>query len=122
MPIKTEDWDEEQEIGIFFLLRYSFTEKYPEELPKLEIDDAVNLDENDLRGPLQDLLNEEMENNRGMVMGFAVISAATEWIGDKWDEIRKEAEERKRREKELEEEAEKVSPLIFRPNFLIFDV
>merc|ERR1719378_1379491 len=48
-----------------------------------------------------------MEENLGMVMGFTVISAATEWIGDKWDALRKEEEERIKKQKDIEEEAEK---------------
>jgi len=109
MPIKTEDYSEDEEEGVFFLLKMSLTAKYPEELPVLEIVDesAVNLDENDLRAPLMDHLKEQMEENLGMVMGFTVISAATEWIGDKWDSIRKEEEEKAKRIKEAEEEAEK---------------
>jgi len=108
MPIKTEDYDDEDsEAGIYFLLKFSFTPKYPEELPLLEIEDEVNLDENELRQPLMDHLKEQMEENLGMVMGFTIISAATEWIGDKWDAIRTEEEERVKRQKEIEEEAEK---------------
>ena len=49
-----------------------------------------------------------MEENIGMVMGFTIISAALEWIGNKWESIQKDKEERQQRKKELEEEEEKV--------------
>jgi len=107
MPIKTEDFDEDGEDGVFFLLKFSFTPKYPEELPILEIDEEINLDDHELRAPLMDHLKEQMEENLGMVMGFTVISAATEWIGDRWDAIKAAEEERIKKQKDIEEEAEK---------------
>ena len=51
-----------------------------------------------------------MEENIGMVMGFTVISAAVEWLGNAWQKIQSDAEECKRRKKEQEEEEEKVIP------------
>ena len=50
----------------------------------------------------------QMEENVGMVMGFTVISAGLEWLGNKWDFLQHEEEERIKRKKELEEEEEKV--------------
>ena len=49
-----------------------------------------------------------MVENIGMVMGFTVISAGLEWLGNKWDSLQQEEEERIKRKKELEEEEEKV--------------
>ena len=72
-------------------------------------DEEVNkLDEHDLRAPLIQHLNETAEENLGMVMGFTIISAATEWLTDKWEAIRQQQADEKERIKQLEEEAEKV--------------
>ena len=49
-----------------------------------------------------------------MVMGFTIFSAALEWMGGRWETIQKEAEERKQRQKELDEEEEKVDLSIVR--------
>ena len=54
-----------------------------------------------------------MEENIGMVMGFTVISAGLEWLGNKWDSLQQEEEERIKKQKELDEEAEKVRHIAF---------
>ena len=54
-----------------------------------------------------------MEENIGMVMGFTVISAGLEWLGNKWDSLQQEEEERIKKQKELDEEAEKVRHITF---------
>jgi len=48
-----------------------------------------------------------MEENIGMVMGFTIISAALEWLGNKWEEIQEEEKELAEKIKQEEEEAEK---------------
>ena len=107
MPIKTEDYDEEDEAGLYVLIKITYTPKYPEELPILELEDCVNIDEYDLRDELTAHLTQQMEENMGMVMGFTIFSAALEWMGNRWETIQTEAEERKKRQKEQEEEEEK---------------
>ena len=49
-----------------------------------------------------------MEESIGMVMGFTIISAALEWLCTKWETIQKDEEERQKRQKDLEDEEEKV--------------
>ena len=53
-------------------------------------------------------LNETAEENLGMLMGFTVISAASEWLTDRWEAIKREQDEIKERIKQEQEEAEKV--------------
>ena len=60
MPIKTDGFEEENEDGLFILLKVTYTEKYPEELPLLELEECVNIDEYDLRSALMDHLTEQV--------------------------------------------------------------
>jgi len=129
MPVKTEGGLDSGENNdcIRVFLKMTLTPKYPEEVPLIEIldqdpeddssgrndddsddDEEVNkLDEHDLRDPLIEHLKETAEENLGMVMGFTIISAATEWLTDKWEAIRQQQADEKERIKQLEEEAEK---------------
>ena len=127
MPVKTGvDGGTEDEDGPVIYLKMTLTPKYPEEVPVLEVldsdpdadvddntsddgDEVVSLiDEYGLREPLMEHLNETAEENLGMVMGFTVISAASEWLTDRWEAIKREQDEIKERIKQEQEEAEKV--------------
>jgi len=126
MPVKTGvDGVTEDEDGPVIYLKMTLTPKYPEEVPVLEVldadpdadvddntsddgDEVVSLiDEHGLREPLMEHLNETAEENLGMVMGFTVISAASEWLTDRWEAIKREQDEIKERIKQEQEEAEK---------------
>jgi len=131
MPVKTDSsggFGEPTDDDLLIYLKMSLTAKYPEEAPLLEIldqdpddhgprrgdddsdseDDGPNpLDEHGLRGPLLEHLQETAEENLGMVMGFTLISAAAEWLTDKWDAIRNEQQEEKERIKRIAEEEER---------------
>ena len=60
MPIKTEGFEEDSEDGLFILLKVTYTAKYPEELPLLELEECVNIDEYDLRSHLMEHLTEQV--------------------------------------------------------------
>lgn len=107
IPVKSDNYDEDEENGLFAVIKISYTPEYPEQLPILELEDCVNIDEYHLRNELLEHLTQQMEENLGMVMGFTVISAALEWLGSTWDTLQLEEEERLKRKKELEEEEEK---------------
>ena len=48
MPVKTEDYDpDDEDKGIFVLLKFTLTPKYPEELPDLEAGDESDQEEGD---------------------------------------------------------------------------
>ena len=62
MPIKSENYEEDSDDGLYTLLKISYTPKYPEELPILELEDCVNIDEYDLRNDLLQHLIEQVGN------------------------------------------------------------
>ncbi|TRY76300.1 hypothetical protein TCAL_07319 [Tigriopus californicus] len=109
MPIKTDEYDPDvDESGLFVLLKFSFTPKYPEEAPKIEIEeqsDNLSLDGTDTKFLAH--LNEQVEENLGMIMVFTIISAAIEWLGSTWEELKATKEERLKRQKEADEEVER---------------
>ena len=47
------------------------------------------------------------EENLGMAMVFTIVSAGIEWLGETNDRLKREAEEERRKLKELEEEEER---------------
>lgn len=59
MPVKTEDYDEDAGTGVYVKVKVGYTPKYPEEAPTLDLEDAVNLDENGMREELLAHLDEQ---------------------------------------------------------------
>ena len=59
MPVKTDDYDPDSDApsGLFVLLRITHTPKYPDEIPKLEVEESDNMTEDDLE-EFQTHLNE----------------------------------------------------------------
>lgn len=108
IPVKTEDYqpDEDDEEGLFVLLRFTLTPTYPAEAPLLEVEDSQNIEEEHLE-ELQEHLKGQIEENLGMPMVFTIVSAAIEWLGEKNESLKREAEEAARRKKEADEEEER---------------
>lgn len=65
-----------------------YTEKYPEELPIINIDKYKNLPDEQV-SCLKKQLYEEAEKSIGTVMVYTLITAAQEWINDYEDNIKK---------------------------------
>ncbi|XP_048348325.1 RWD domain-containing protein 1 [Sphaerodactylus townsendi] len=87
-------------------LKFTYTEKYPDEIPLYELLSQENLENNDVTKILK-LLQEQAEENLGMVMIFTLVSAVQEKLNEMVDQIKTRIEEEKR-QKEIEaEEAEK---------------
>jgi hypothetical protein len=57
------------------------------------------------------------KENLGMVMVFTLVSAGQEWLNDKWDNVKKEREEKILAKQKADEEAELVGIIEF--NFTI---
>lgn len=106
MPIKTEEYEESGD-GLACRLVFTYTSKYPEEPLIIEIEDQENFEEND-EDELKLHLEEQMNENLGMVMVFTLVSAAQEWLNIRWDKIKLDKEQSEAKKKKEEEEAEMV--------------
>lgn len=137
IQISTEEYDVETESnGLACQLVFTYTEKYPDTAPLVEIENAINF-EDDFEGKLLEHINETvsdfvvdfffffiyqrllfMENiqlflqindNLGIEMIFSLVSSAQEWLNVKWDEYKTEEENRVLKKQREIEEAEQVS-------------
>ena len=107
IPVKTEDFDpEDEKSGMFFVLKFEYTENYPEEIPMLEVEET-NVKE-DILQEMMEYLKEQMQQSLGMVMVFTVVSEALEWMAKKWEDIKDKEEREAKEKKEKEEEEERV--------------
>lgn len=104
IPIKSETYEEGQ--GLSCYLVFTYTAKYPDEIPIIEIDNEDCSDGSNHTTELLQHLNEQAKQNIGMVMIFTLVSAGQEWLNEKWDSLKKEQEERLLAKQKEEEEAE----------------
>uniref|UniRef100_A0AAZ3NTU7 RWD domain-containing protein 1 n=1 Tax=Oncorhynchus tshawytscha TaxID=74940 RepID=A0AAZ3NTU7_ONCTS len=88
-------------------LQFTYVEKYPDEVPLWEIYSQENLEDSDAEG-IFTLLQQQAEENLGMVMIFTLVTAVQDKLNELVDEIKNRREEEKRRKEEAAEEAEKV--------------
>lgn len=105
IPIKTEEYEPDSENGLSCDLVITYTSKYPEESPIIEIENPENFEE-DYETNLLTYLDEQIKENLGMVMIFTIVSAAQEWLNVKWEQIKKEKDEKAALKLKQEEEAE----------------
>ncbi|KAK4881890.1 hypothetical protein RN001_005209 [Aquatica leii] len=94
IPIKSEQYDPDTEDGITCNLIFTYTSKYPDEQPLIEIEEPVNINNSHQQDLLKQLKG-EAEENIGMVMVFTLVSLAQEWVNVKWDEVKKQREDEK---------------------------
>lgn len=106
IPIKSEEYEADAENGLTCELVFTYTAKYPEEGPIVEIQNE-NFEQN-YTDALLKYLNEQIKENIGMVMIFTLVSTAQEWLNEKWDEIKKEREQQVLKKLKEDEEAERV--------------
>ncbi|KAJ8354038.1 hypothetical protein SKAU_G00216050 [Synaphobranchus kaupii] len=101
-------------------LKFTYVEKYPDEPPLYEILTLENLEEEDVEDILS-LLQQQAEENLGMVMIFTLVTAVQEKLNEIIDQIKNRREEEKRKKEEEAEEAEQVAfqgTLVTIENFL----
>uniref|UniRef100_A0A8D0BUG4 RWD domain-containing protein 1 n=1 Tax=Salvator merianae TaxID=96440 RepID=A0A8D0BUG4_SALMN len=87
-------------------LKFTYAENYPDEVPVYELLSQENLEDNDIRDILK-LLQEQTEENLGMVMIFTLVSAVQEKLNEIVDQIQTRREEEKKQKEKEAEEAEK---------------
>ncbi|EHB12247.1 RWD domain-containing protein 1 [Heterocephalus glaber] len=84
-------------------LKFTYSEKYPDEAPLYEIFSQENLADNDVIDILK-LLALQAEENLGVVMIFTLVTAVQEKLNEIVDQIKtRRGEEKKLKEKEAEE-------------------
>ena len=87
-------------------LKFTYSEKYPDEAPLYEIFAQLNLEDNDVADILK-LLALQAEENLGMVMIFTLVTAVQEKLNEIVDQIKTRWEEEKKQKEKEAEEAEK---------------
>ncbi|KAK6636303.1 hypothetical protein RUM43_009962 [Polyplax serrata] len=104
IKVKSEEYDGDKPEGLACTIKFTFTPKYPEELPLIEILEVDNFGEND-EADLEKKLLDDANENLNMAMIFTLVSTAQEWLNNKWDEVKRNKElEAEKRLKEVEEE------------------
>ncbi|XP_059611259.1 RWD domain-containing protein 1 [Phlebotomus argentipes] len=108
LPISTEEYNAEaQENGLQCQLIFTYTEKYPDTAPLVEIEDPINFLE-DYEERLVKHIEETVAEHLGMEMIFSLVSSAQEWLNQRWDDVKREEElSRERRLREEEEQEQK---------------
>ena len=105
IPVKSEGYDSESGTGYACTLKFTYTDRYPEECPEVEIEDTDNFSD-EVETRLKDHLQQEAEGLLGEVMVFTLVSAAQDWLSTHWDDEKRCKEEEKERRIREEEEAE----------------
>eukprot|EP00057_Strongylocentrotus_purpuratus_P022149 XP_011676623.1 PREDICTED: RWD domain-containing protein 1 [Strongylocentrotus purpuratus] len=103
--LDTSDMDLLDEGQLSVTLKFTYTPTYPEEAPIFEVifddDDLAQ----DFEQEIRDLVLAQIEENLGMAMIFAIVSASQEFLNERIDDIKAAKEDRKNR---IEEEKKRV--------------
>ena len=90
-----------------FVMLFTYTPQYPDELPEVTIEDVVAIDQEDIDLMLPHVLQTASSDSMGMAMVFSIVSSGREFIEQRIaDGIAAERLDRQRRIEE-EEEAER---------------
>ncbi|KAG5900464.1 hypothetical protein JTB14_010879 [Gonioctena quinquepunctata] len=106
IPIKTEEYEPDSDTGLSCDLVITYTPKYPEEAPIIELENPENF-EDDYENKLLEYLTEQVNENLGMVMVFTLVSSAQEWLNVKYEETKREKEDKAAQKLQEAEEAER---------------
>ncbi|ETN61332.1 RWD domain-containing protein 1 [Anopheles darlingi] len=106
LPIATTEYDTEVETeGLSCKLLFTYTEKYPDTAPLVEIEDPENF-QDDYEQELLEHIHKTIEENLGIEMIFSLVSSAQEWLNVKYDELKNAAESAKEEAKRKVDEEE----------------
>lgn len=107
LPIATTEYDQEVETeGLSCKLVFTYTEKYPDTAPLVEIEDPENFRDGYEAGLLEHV-QQTIHENIGIEMIFSLVSSAQEWLNCKYDELKNAAENEKQAAKQRKEEEER---------------
>lgn len=107
LSVKSEGFSADDEIGYSCDLKFTYTPTYPEEVPHIEVQDPIGMDDVQVER-LKEMLDKVAEENLSMVMVFTLVSAANEWLNEEWDsEVKRLEEEAEQRAREAEESEQK---------------
>ncbi|KAK6169989.1 hypothetical protein SNE40_018490 [Patella caerulea] len=95
--------EEPQDDTITCTLQFTYTPKYPDESPQIEITESENLDFDQTK-ELNRFMRETAEENLGMVMVFTIVSAVQEKLGNLIEEAKEKILQEKERKLKEEEE------------------
>lgn len=102
ISIATDDFNETQD-GLACELVFTLPIKYPDEAPKLEIEED-NFENSAIMNKLQESLKAMIEENLGTEMIFTLVGGAQELLNTTFDEIKiRREEEKTKKQNELEE-------------------
>ncbi|XP_071997834.1 RWD domain-containing protein 1 [Engystomops pustulosus] len=104
ITVSSEAGEEEENVQVS--LKFTYVESYPDEAPLYEIVSQDNLEDSDASAVLA-LLQEQAQENLGMVMIFTLVSAVQDKLNEIVDQIKTRREEEKIRKEKEAEEAEK---------------
>ncbi|XP_057307692.1 RWD domain-containing protein 1-like [Hydractinia symbiolongicarpus] len=120
-----EDTRDEHKVVVFADLKFTYVDEYPDQKPIIEIENtSENLTEDRINA-LQSLLEEQAEENIGMVMIFTLVSTAQEQLNNIIEDIKQEIQDEKDRAKleqqRLDEIKYKGTPVTLE-NFLAWKI
>ena len=98
LPIATEGYDEDAEVGLKCYLVFTYTPEYPDSAPIVEIEDQ-SWENPDYEEQLLTHIKTVIEENMGIEMVFPIVSSAQEWLNVKWDNHQEEEEQAKEQAK-----------------------
>jgi hypothetical protein len=104
ITVSTEEFKESND-GLSCDLVFAFTRLYPDEPPRIEIENEVNF-ESDTSEKIQDGLKKEVQENLGMEMIFGLVGCTQELLNTLFDQIKIDREEQRERKKREVEELE----------------
>ncbi|XP_056422350.1 RWD domain-containing protein 1 [Hyla sarda] len=105
ITVSSEAPEEEENVQV--TLKFTYVETYPDAAPLCEIVSQENLEDSDASVVLA-LLEEQGQENLGMVMIFTLVSAVQEKLNEIVDQIKTRREDEKLKKEKEAEEAEKV--------------
>lgn len=87
------------EVNVSLQLQITYVDKYPEEVPKVEILGSSGFSEEDMTS-LKDKLSQQATENLGMPMVFALQASAKDVVDEKCTILLQQAEELRRKQEE----------------------